>query len=67
MVPVLFEGPSKKEPGIITGRSPESITVHAPMPAGMHAEALAGTIADVRVEQARTWYLRGTLAASGQV
>ena len=66
VVPVLFEGPSKKEPGIITGRSPENITVHAPMPAGMHAEALAGTIADVRIEQARTWYLRGTLAASGQ-
>lgn len=61
-IPVLFEGPSKKEPGIITGRSPENITVHAPVPDGVNAQELFGTIAPVRIEQARTWYLRGTLA-----
>ncbi len=60
VVPVLFEGPSKKEPSIIMGRSPENVTVHVPIPDGMTADALAGTIADVRIEQARTWYLRGT-------
>ena len=42
------------------GRSPENVTVHVPIPDGMTADALAGTIADVRIEQARTWYLRGT-------
>ena len=62
IIPVLFEGPSKKEPGIITGRSPENITVHAPVPDGIDASGLFGTIAPVQIDQARTWYLRGTLA-----
>ena len=62
VVPVLFEGPSKKEPGIVTGRSPENITVHAPLPQGLSVQDVAGSIFDVRISQARTWYLRGEFA-----
>ena len=60
-VPVLFEGPSKKEPGIITGRSPENITVHAPLPDGISINEVAGSILDVRIDEPRTWYLRGEI------
>lgn len=65
VIPVLFEGSSKKEPNIATGRSPENITVHAALPAGMRADDIAGSIRDVHVDQARTWYLRGSLADNG--
>lgn len=61
-VPVLFEGTSKKDKGILTGRSPENITVNAPLPAGTHPEQLIGAIADVRIAEAKTWYLRGEFA-----
>ena len=61
VIPVLFEGTSRKEPGVMTGRSPENITVHVPLPQGAGAGELAGKILDVHIEQARTWYLRGSL------
>lgn len=60
-VTVLFEGESKKESGIVSGRSPENITVHAPLPEDMTAEALSGRFAEVRVSEARTWYLSGAI------
>ena len=59
VVSVLFEGTSKKEPGIVTGRSPENITVHAPLPDGLSVQDVSGSVFDVKIEQARTWYLRG--------
>ena len=61
VVPVLVEGASRKEADVLTGRSPENITVHAKLPAGAEAADLAGSIVDVQIEQARTWYLRGTV------
>ncbi|MBQ9041946.1 MAG: tRNA (N6-isopentenyl adenosine(37)-C2)-methylthiotransferase MiaB [Eggerthellaceae bacterium] len=61
-VPVLFEGASKKDERTITGRSPENITVNVPLPDEMSAEALMGSIANVEIAEAKTWYLRGTLA-----
>ena len=60
-IPVLFEGSSKKEPGIVTGRSPENITVHAALPKDMKVEDVAGSIFNVTIDEARTWYLRGTI------
>ena len=33
--------------------------MHFAVPAGWEAEALNGKMVDVRVEEARTWYLRG--------
>lgn len=64
VVPVLFEGVSKKDPGIVTGRSPENVTVHAPLPQGLSVQDVAGSVIDTRIEQARTWYLRGSLCQS---
>ena len=63
-VPVLFEGSSKKQSGIATGRSPENITVHAPLPEGMRIDDLIGTTRNVTVDRARTWYLSGTIAGA---
>ena len=60
IVDVLVEGPSKKDPGIVTGHSPENINVHAPLPSGMVLEDVVGHIMPVKVEEARTWYLRGS-------
>ena len=61
-VPVLFEGLSKKDGGIVTGRSPENITVHVPLPNGWSADDVIGRTLPVKVVEPRTWYLRGMLA-----
>lgn len=58
-VPVLVEGTSKRDPNILTGRSPKNQTVHASIPEGKTLEELAGTFVNVKINQARTWYLRG--------
>ena len=61
VVPVLFEGLSKRDSSMLSGRSPKNQTVHAPLPAGASVDDFVGTIRDVHVEEARTWYLRGRL------
>ena len=61
VVDVLIEGASKKDSRIATGHSPENINVHAPIPEGAVLEDLVGKIVPVKVEEARTWYLRGTM------
>ena len=58
---VLVEGPSKRDDGILVGHSEKNQTVHFPVPEGVDAASLVGTIVDVRVDEARTWYLRGTV------
>ena len=61
VVDVLIEGASKKDSRIATGHSPENIHVHAPIPEGAVLEDLVGRIVPVKIEEARTWYLRGTM------
>ncbi|MCI2241950.1 tRNA (N6-isopentenyl adenosine(37)-C2)-methylthiotransferase MiaB [Adlercreutzia faecimuris] len=61
VVPVLVEGTSKRDAAMLTGKSPKNQTVHAPLPAGLDAAGLVGTVVDVRVDEARTWYLAGTV------
>ena len=61
-VDVLVEGASKRNPSLLTGRSPKNQTVHAPIPAGMSVAQLEGRILPVRIDDAKTWYLQGTLA-----
>lgn len=61
-VPVLFDGLSKRDNTMLSGRSPKNQTVHAPLPVGTNPADFIGTIRNVAVEEARTWYLRGTLA-----
>jgi tRNA-2-methylthio-N6-dimethylallyladenosine synthase len=61
ILPVLFEGPSKRDTSILAGKSPKNQTVHVPLPEGQTAEDYAGRICDVHIKEARTWYLRGEL------
>ena len=60
-VDVLFEGLSKRDSGVLAGRSPKNQTVHAAIPAGHTSDEYVGRILPVHVDEARTWYLRGQL------
>ena len=60
-VEVLVEGASKRDSGILAGKSPKNQTVHAKVSAGQSAEDLAGSFVNVRVDEAKTWYLAGTV------
>ena len=60
-VEVLVEGPSKRDAGMIAGKSPKNQTVHARLPQGVDACEIAGSIVRVRVDEAKTWYLSGTV------
>lgn len=58
---VLIEGTSKRDARVLTGRTGGNKVVHAPVPDGADPSALAGTFADVRIDDAQTWFLMGTL------
>lgn len=58
---VLFEGASKRDNQILAGRAPRNQTVHAPLPEGRPIADFAGKLLPVRINEAKTWYLRGTL------
>ena len=58
LVEVLVEGESKRG-GVMVGHSGRNQTVHFPVPEGRDPDALVGALVDVRVDEARTWYLRG--------
>lgn len=60
-IPVLFEGTSKKDELMLTGRSPKNQTVHVALPQGHCAHEYIGQILPVHISQAKTWYLRGSL------
>lgn len=62
-VPMLIEGTSKKDPGMLQGKSPKNQTVHAPVPAGIDPADLVGRIVDVDIDVAKTWYLAGSIAS----
>ena len=62
-VPVLFEGLSKRDDTMLSGRSPKNQTVHVPLPTGIAPQDLIGQIHGVHIDEARTWYLRGTLVS----
>ena len=62
VVDVLVEGLSKRDQSLIVGKSPKNQTVHAPLPEGASIDALMGAIVPVRIEEAKTWYLKGSLA-----
>jgi len=54
---VLVEGPSKKDPAVLTGRTRQNKVVH------FSAPARAGDLVDVRVTDAAAHWLRGELVA----
>ena len=60
-VPMLIEGTSKKDPGMLQGKSHKNQTVHAPVPAGANPAELLGRIVDVEIDTAKTWYLSGSI------
>jgi tRNA-2-methylthio-N6-dimethylallyladenosine synthase len=56
---VLVEGTSKRNDGVMVGHSRKNQTVHFPLPHGLSADEVVGKLVDVRVREARTWYLSG--------
>jgi tRNA-2-methylthio-N6-dimethylallyladenosine synthase len=56
---VLIEGPSKRDPLVLAGRSDGNKVVHAQVPAGRSASEFAGRFLDVRIDEAQTWFLSG--------
>lgn len=56
---VLVEGTSKRDDSVLVGHSEKNQTVHFCLPEGLSAKDLIGKIVDVRVLEAKTWYLRG--------
>jgi tRNA-2-methylthio-N6-dimethylallyladenosine synthase len=58
---VLFEGTSKRDPGVLTGRTSGNRVVHVRSSAD-----LAGRFADVLIEDAQTWFLLGSLIPSAE-
>ncbi len=63
VVPVLVEGASKRDSSLLSGKSPKNQTVHAPIPAGKNIDELVGSIVNVQVNEAKTWYLAGDVVA----
>jgi tRNA-2-methylthio-N6-dimethylallyladenosine synthase len=55
---ILVEGPSKRDPGAISGRTAQGKLVHVPAPPG---SLQAGTWADVRIVKAAPHFLAGEL------
>jgi len=60
LVEVLVEGCSKRDTHVMVGHSAKNQTVHFELPDGWDYEDTIGKLVDVRVDEARTWYLRGT-------
>ncbi len=58
---VLVEGTSKRDDSIMVGHSEKNRTVHFSCPEGTAPLDLVGKIADIKVDEAMTWYLKGTL------
>lgn len=61
VVEVLVEGASKRDGLLLAGKSPKNQTVHAPIPDGVSIDELVGRFVDVKVDEAKTWYLSGTV------
>jgi tRNA-2-methylthio-N6-dimethylallyladenosine synthase len=56
---VVVEGPSKRDPGVLTGRTRQNKLVHFAAPGGLRI----GSFADVRVTEGASHYLYGELVA----
>ena len=58
---VLLEGPSKKNPKVLVGHSQKNQTVLFDGVAGWSSADLIGKIVDVRVNEVKSWYLKGSV------
>jgi tRNA-2-methylthio-N6-dimethylallyladenosine synthase len=61
-ISVLVEGPSKRNNQILAGKSVKNQTVHALLPAGVNIDDIAGKTINVKITEAKTWYLSGEAA-----
>jgi tRNA-2-methylthio-N6-dimethylallyladenosine synthase len=50
----------------LVGHSRKNQTVHFRAPEGMDAQLLVGKLCDVRVDEARTWYLSGPMVGAAR-
>jgi tRNA-2-methylthio-N6-dimethylallyladenosine synthase len=57
---VLFEGVSKRDPRMLTGRTPANKVVHAPLPHAARPSDFAGRLCDIAIDDAQTWFLSGS-------
>jgi len=60
----LIEGTSKRDAGMLMGRTDGNKVVHAPVPEGSNAQEFSGTFVDIIIEEAQTWFLAGRLAGT---
>ncbi len=60
-VEVLVEGSSKRSQNMLVGHSKKNQTVHFELPPSYALQDLVGSIVNVQVAEARTWYLRGSM------
>lgn len=58
---VLVEGTSKRDDHVMVGHSEKNQTVHFDLPFGKTPDELVGKLVRVRLDYARTWYMRGCL------
>jgi tRNA-2-methylthio-N6-dimethylallyladenosine synthase len=60
---ILVEGPSKRDPDVLSGRTRQNKLVHVAPPAGQRDALTPGAFADVRITSAADHWLRGELLA----
>ncbi|MHB1016305.1 MAG: tRNA (N6-isopentenyl adenosine(37)-C2)-methylthiotransferase MiaB [Coriobacteriia bacterium] len=59
----LVEGPSRRDPRVLSARTPHNRLVHVPVGEGRTAEDYAGTLQKIVITGAHPWFLTGELAA----
>ncbi len=62
--PVLFTGASKRDPRVLSGRTPGNKVAHVPVPEGCSPDLFGGRILDVAIETAETWFVSGRLVGT---
>jgi tRNA-2-methylthio-N6-dimethylallyladenosine synthase len=63
-VPILFEGTSKRDDVVLTGRTPGNKVAHCALPEHGAAEDFAGRILDFVIEEAQTWFVSGRITGT---
>ncbi|MGB4442477.1 MAG: tRNA (N6-isopentenyl adenosine(37)-C2)-methylthiotransferase MiaB [Coriobacteriia bacterium] len=58
----LIEGASRRDTAVLAARTSHNKLVHLPVPYGMRADEMAGTVHDVRIIGAHPWFLTGEFA-----
>lgn len=59
----LIEGASRRDPRVLSARTPHNRLVHVPVPADRSASQCAGSIQQIRITGAHPWFLTGEFAS----